>query len=255
MLKLREKGLQQQHSHQQVFHFKLKLMKTYFYITFLLLLFSCKVNKKESLNANKIDFIPSSINNNLKKGYLFIDISKIYYHNKKLEINSVEKEVSFFFNGKKLNLNNKSYDIIEDFGKYSDLVKCEAFFPEYDLFIVECLKKNDGYYITINTKQFFIDNDKYNDLLTFKTQEEYILDVYPIPSIENSLREEPNINSKIISDYNEFTFISIEIDGDWLKIKDDKECYSGENPSKKDIIGWVKWRDQGKIIINIAHIC
>lgn len=231
-------------------------MKIYFYITLLTFLYSCNLSKKEVPKRNKIDSISSNLSNkNSEIGYLFIDISKIYYHNKNFEISSINKEMSLFFNGKKIKINDKSYDIIEDFNEYNEFIKSEAFFPEYDLFIVKCIKKSNGYYITINSKEFFIDNEKYNDLLTFKTQEKYMLDAYPVPSIKNPIREKPDSNAKIIDDYNEFTFISVEIKGDWLKIKDDKECYSGENPSKKDIIGWIRWRDKGEIIIKIAHIC
>jgi hypothetical protein len=34
-----------------------------------------------------------------------------------------------------------------------------------------------------------------------------------------------------------------------------KDCYSGEAPSEKDIVGWVRWKKDGVIILDIRHAC
>ena len=111
------------------------------------------------------------------------------------------------------------------------------------------------YEVLINNEKYFINGKKYKDLILFKTEEQFVLDAYPNLTEKTPLRATPNDSAEIIKGYAELSYVSVEIKGDWLKIKDDKDCYSGPFPSKTDIIGWVKWRENGRIILDIRHRC
>ncbi len=190
------------------------------------------------------------------EGYLFVDIASIYYNDNKLTILDKGETPLVSFENKTITIDNNKYDIIEDEYLYRDLFKVESYYPEYNLFILKAERLDNGYYIvSLNKTKGFIDANMYKDILTFKTPKEYILDSYPNPTEDNPLRDNPSDTSNIISNYEDYTYISVEIVGDWLKVKDDKECYLGENPSDKDIIGWIRWKKNDEIIIDIRHIC
>lgn len=217
-------------------------------------LVSCK-EKPVSVNENY-----GQINNKLKteiqsKGFLFIDISRIYHQGGELVIKRKgESEISF--RNKEISINGSTFDIINDESKYKKYLSVNSFFPEYGIFILKCeTYKNGSYDVKIGNSLAKINFDKYSSYLTFKTPEQFVMEGYPNPTENNPLRTEPSQDSKIIHDFLEFTYISVEVKGDWLKIRDDKDCYSGEKPSEKDIIGWVRWRKDGKLILDVRHIC
>lgn len=210
-------------------------------------LFNC--NNKSYDNRN-------SINKGVEKGFLFVKISKIYHTGGELEILDRNKKVKFSFKNKKVFLDSKNFEIMNEEHLYRGFIKVESFYPEYSLFILESTSEKNGFYqVKINGEIHFIDSKKYQDLLSFKTQKEYVLDSYPHPDNINPLRVTPHENAQIVEDFTNYVYLSVEIKGDWLKVKDDKECYIGTESSKEDIIGWVRWRKDGKIILDIRHNC
>jgi len=222
--------------------------------------FSCK--KQDSEFNNKIEIANikkeakvSSFDLKYQTGYLFVNINYIYRNGTKFSILDKEGKDIIVFNNRKVYLNQKAYEIIEDEGIYSHYINVESYFPEYGLFIIKATKKRNCYEVEVNNSIAIIDNHRFSNLLTFKSVEKYVLEGYPNPSKKNPLRFEPFEDSDIIPNFLDFTYLSLEIKGDWLKVKDDKDCYIGEEPSEKDIIGWIRWRKDGKIIIDIRHIC
>lgn len=206
--------------------------------------------------SNQGNFEKKTTNQEVKKGFLFVEISEIYFRGKKLDILDKNKKVKITFKDKYVFLNGKNFEIINQEYLYRDSIQVESFDPDYSLFILESISEKNGFYeVKINDEIHFIDSKKYKDLLSFKTQKQYVLDSYPHPDKINPLRVSPNENAEIVEDFTNHLYLSVEIKGDWLKVKDDKECYIGPYPSKTDIIGWVRWRKDGKIILDIRHIC
>ena len=206
--------------------------------------------------SNQGNFEKKTTNQEVKKGFLFVEISEIYFRGKKLDILDKNKKVKITFKDKYVVLNCKNFEIINQEYLYRDSIQVESFDPDYSLFILESISEKNGFYeVKINDEIHFIDSKKYKDLLSFKTQKQYVLDSYPHPDKINPLRVSPNENAEIVEDFTNHLYLSVEIKGDWLKVKDDKECYIGPYPSKTDIIGWVRWRKDGKIILDIRHIC
>ncbi|BFP43261.1 hypothetical protein FGF1_41060 [Flavobacteriaceae bacterium GF1] len=190
-----------------------------------------------------------------KAGFLFVDIGAIY-NNGSFEILNSTKDTLIYFKNKTTYFDGRSYEMMNEDGYYKKLVNVEAIDPEYGLFIMVCKGLESGIYVVdFNEQTGYIDNQKHESLLTFKTSRQYVLEGYPNPTEANPLRANPSDDAEIIIGFTEHSYISVEIQGDWLKVKDDKDCYPGEEPSEQDIIGWVRWRKDGEIIIDIRHLC
>jgi len=175
------------------------------------------------------------------KEYLFIALDAIYHAGKSLVIMNEIGDTVISFENKHIIINKKKYEIIDEDYLYKKMLKVLAYDPEYGIFIVKCTGYNENYYyITINGKKYIIDRKKYRDIVDCKNAEEYVLSGYPnlYENPHNPLRKEPNDSSEVIKDYMKYTYVPVEIKGDWLKVKDDKECFA-EEPYNKNIIGWV----------------
>lgn len=239
---------------------------TSFYIKMFIVfsLISCKKNnskvEKDIIvnNNRKEEAIPNAIKkvDSIEKGYLFVDISDIYHNGGNLLISKEDGQALIIFKDKSVTIGKDTFDIIEDEVKYNESIKIESFFPEYGLFILRAIKDDNGVYkVIINESEALINGKIYGKVLKFKTTEQYVLDAYPNPTKSNPLRASPNERSEIIVGFESHSYISVEVKGDWLKIKDDKECYSGEHPSEENIIGWVRWKKEEEIILDVRHIC
>mgnify|MGYP006424802109 CR=1 FL=1 len=222
----------------------------------LLSLFDCS-NKS---NLNNEDILPQSkIEFSFEKeqeGFLFVSIRKICYDNKELVILNDKKSPIYRFEGRVITINKKKYDIIEEDYLYRDSIDVVSYDPEYSLFILKADKLSNGNYkVYINNTTGIIDGEKYKEVLKFKTPEQYVLDSYPGPTKENPVRANPSENSEPIPNYESYVYESVEIKGDWLKVKNDDDCYFEEKHSKMDISGWIRWRKNGKIILDIKLLC
>lgn len=188
------------------------------------------------------------------QGFLFINVSDIYHNGGQIKLLTQDKEVLLGIYNTKIVYGDSEYDLIEDEHLYRKSIEAEAFYPEYGLFVLKCIGKSDEFYeAELNNKKILIPTDSQH--VEFKTLNEFILDTYPIPTESNPLKIEPNENAAIVNNYEEYTFISLEIKGDWVKVKDDKDCYSGEYPSEKEVNGWIRWRKDGKFILKVAYVC
>jgi hypothetical protein len=78
----------------------------------------------------------------------------------------------------------------------------------------------------------------------------WICDTFPLSSLVESLLIRTRIPVPSV-------FIAPEdiLNGDWLKVRDNKDCYAGIAPSEKDIYGWIRWRNGDGLILKVAHSC
>ena len=237
----------------------------YYSILILILLFNCKnVEQKEvtpSIKDNQeITEKHSKINEeslenqSIKEGFLLVDIWKIFY-GQDFALLDENKDTLISFKNEKAFIGGKSFKIMDEDGLYKGMINIESFNPENGLFILECLGYSNGVYkVRVNDSIGYINGEKNRGVLKFKTAEEYVLDSYPVPTQDNPLRMEPKDEANIVEKYSNFTYLSVKIDGDWLQVKDDKECFI-DMPSEKNIVGWIRWRKNGKIILKLAHSC
>jgi len=218
----------------------------YIIIAIVSVLFSCKGFSQEitELRENHLDTTKVI-------GFIFLDLAPTA---NAINIFNYEDKIIFSVKNNEVCFNNKRFDLKKEEHLYREGFKVEAFYPEHGLFVLKCYANSNGfYYVDFNNQFCKIRND--GDSVEFKDLESYILETYPIPTNSNPVRTEPNDYSKTVKRFLDLVFIPIEIKGDWVKVIDSKDCYSGEYPSKENIEGWIRWRRDGVIIINVAYIC
>ncbi|MGX7688179.1 hypothetical protein ACWA1C_13530 [Flectobacillus roseus] len=144
--------------------------------------------------------------------------------------------------------------------------------PDYGIMHFICVAQTaKAYKVLVNNSQL-----KYLPKINsyeFKTWDQYILESFGIrrltsytdePTPKLLLRQDPNDNAKTLTIPNELEmFCPIEVKGDWVKVKYD--CFYNEdnNPHegmpcqtyidkcKNPLTGWLKWRQDNKLLIDI----
>lgn len=224
-------------------------MKSIIVIALLYSFSFCNVTKQHATGKNE------GLQTDTFAGFIFIDVAKVYYQGGDVVIYSQEgnADTLFHLQNKMVKFRGDFYDFIEDDYKYKNDIHVESFFPENGLFILKCLKESDTrYLIEFNGR---IGSVGKSDLIEFKTLERYVLDTSPIPTESNPVRMAPAESATFLEEQSSLTFVAVEIKGDWLKVRDDKDCYPGEFPSEKDFTGWIRWRKNGDFILKVAHTC
>ncbi len=189
-------------------------------------------------------------------GFVFIDISGINNQEGTISILGQNRDTILHLQNQTISINGIKHKIYEEEHLYKKLVNAEVFDPEFGLFILKCYETTDKFYkVELNGETALISNSSTNKFVQFKGLEQYIMESYPIPTQQNPLRMNPDESAGIVDNFEEWVYLPVEIDGDWVKIVDDKDCYSGEAPSQVDIKGWIRWRKDGKFILKVAHTC
>ena len=150
---------------------------------------------------------------------------------------------------------------------------CSKYYkPDYGIMHFVCLKENKvSYEILVNhsTIRYLPKSKQY----TFLTWNDYILQSYGIRrltdengdiSAELPLRKQPNNNSDTISIPKGLEmFCPLEIRGDWVKVQYDcfynnennpyegEPCHNFINKCKAPLTGWLKWRNNNHVLIDI----
>lgn len=132
-----------------------------------------------------------------------------------------------------------------------------AFHPDYFVLALKCVGKEEGRYEVIvneetRTRKYVRADDS---TLTFRTWEEHILKVFAIGLNlkENPLREAPQGKVKSISLPDPVVFHPVNVRGDWLEVRwatTDQDT----NKEMKYGSGWVQWKKNGKILIELFYI-
>lgn len=87
--------------------------------------------------------------------------------------------------------------------------------------------------------------------LKFETWDEHVIKAFAVDfnQAENPLRESPDGKAKNVDLPKEVTFHPVEVKGEWLKVR-----WDGSQQPKKDAgSGWVKWRDNDHILVELFY--
>ena len=132
----------------------------------------------------------------------------------------------------------------------TDSLKIRAFYPDYSIVIFDSKKSEEGYEIFVNGDWKKI---KPNNNLSFVLWENFIEQIYLGLKLENPLRVKKSDTSKIIRGYEDLYYEVLERDGDWIKVRCWKDCEGC--PKGKIIEGWIKWKNDQKLLVNLYYIC
>ena len=119
-------------------------------------------------------------------GFVYVKISELARANGVVEFLKNGKDTVFAIDGSYISFQGEKYHIINDEYKYKSLISIDTFSPEYDLFIMKCYgKKGDSYVVEIDKKKAYVKLD--SDFIVFKDMETYMLDTFPISTVNNPL--------------------------------------------------------------------
>lgn len=125
-----------------------------------------------------------------------------------------------------------------------------AFHPDYFSLALRCVGEDKSRFEVIvneetGLKKFVRKTDK---TLKFETFENHILKTFSIDfnRTENPLRKIPEGEIKVVDLPKEVTFHPVEIKGEWLKVRWD-------NTKKDTDFGWVRWKENDKILIKLFY--
>ncbi|MFA8301437.1 MAG: hypothetical protein ACEPOV_14820 [Hyphomicrobiales bacterium] len=181
-----------------------------------------------------------------KEGVLIINFDYLHL-NKQASVNFYDKEgealAQIYFDRIILNQqNNISNSIIEDV--FCDYFNCFFFDIEYSLVIINGLKRGDEFFTVFNDKEVYIN---INESVSFQTLEKHVEENIISLTQESPLRILARDESEIIENYLDYDYEVIEVIGDWLKVKCFKDVYG------LDFEGFVKWREDNKLLIKIIY--
>lgn len=159
-----------------------------------------------------------------------------------------------------INLNETDLNKYNICGKFSK--------PDYGILHFVCLNQDSNFYrVMINSKDFaFI--QKTNKMI-FKTWTEYLMSVYGLGRSHTAIGDFKNqsVLKDISNPVDTLTipngielFCPIEIKGDWIKIQYDCDntesiaCAEKRLNCDYPLIGWIRWRDENKFLIDIYHL-
>lgn len=220
-----------------------RLLEKCLIVLLLIIMLNCGLKENSESHVEKIG----------SKGIVKINLREIYYDLQELEIFNSDNSVFITMNGRYLQSGTVKLDLKEvDRDTLAYYIRCKVFDPEYNLFLLECTDKDQKYFhVLINDEIKLIDAT--STLAEFQTTEEYVLKSYPILTLETPLFEKPDSTSNVIEGFINYNYISTEMNGDWLKVKCDLDCEGC--PEGKVIEGWVKWRENDRILIKIGYSC
>jgi hypothetical protein len=163
-----------------------------------------------------------------------------------------------------------SWDMYDDESKINI---CSKFFkPDYGIMHFVCISKSEkAYKVLVNFSDIkYLPKTKNYD---FKTWDEYISQSFGIRRLTNDngvisknytlrIKPEDNAHSLAIPKGHEL-FCPMEIKGDWIKVRYDcfyndknnshegEPCYSYIDKCKNPLTGWLRWRQENQLLIDI----
>jgi hypothetical protein len=108
------------------------------------------------------------------------------------------------------------------------------------------------YTVRIGANHKLIRKGKYMEYLSWP---DYILRYFVTTTEANPLREKPDQTANKIKNlnYTDLNFRCTIISGDWVKVTCNKDCEGC--PDGIQISGWIKWRENNKVIIEQYFTC
>jgi len=227
-------------------------MKTFFYLVCILcpLLLICCTYEDEKLN-NVIENSPP-INENFRGIESDIILTNIFLNNIENTVGVLVFQSTNKASFKLFNDNGtlwKLQDIADFSSNSNDSILPFAFSPDNFLLVFKCKNiTNDNYEIIVNEelglKKYIKKNDK---KFIFETWGKHIESAFSVEfnSQTNPIYSEQSIVSNIIVKDNDKFYYPVQVKDDWLKIK------WGENDNWN--YGWIKWRSEKKMLIEIFY--
>ena len=127
-----------------------------------------------------------------------------------------------------------------------------AFHPDYFSLALKCTGEDSNRYQVIVNEETglkkFVKKD--DAALRFQSWEDHIKGAFAVKfdHVENPLRESPEGKVKNADLPEDATFHPVQVNGDWLKVRWDSSKKSGSAQ-----VGWIKWKENEKLLIELYY--
>jgi len=125
-----------------------------------------------------------------------------------------------------------------------------AFYPDYNIVVFDSKISNGQYKVFINGKWKTIKLEK---SVSYQTWEAYLKNIYIKADNEHPLYQSNSEHSKVLSKDSNFSYKVIAVNGEWIKVKCSNECEGCVG--NKAITGWIRWKNQNMILLNLYYEC
>jgi hypothetical protein len=132
--------------------------------------------------------------------------------------------------------------------------KILAYYPDYYIVHFNADKLSEGVFrVKVGNDSMILKATRYVEFLRFP---DYVLKFFATTSAVNPLKISPSESASEIKglDYEQLSFNCLEIVGDWVKVACNAEC-EGCPEENSEIVGWIRWRKDGKIVIKQHYVC
>lgn len=178
----------------------------------------------------------------------FDDKTTLYFY---LTPNDKEpKRTIQFFSDQTINSWN-----IRDLDKHKEWLKPEVFWLDYSYFVFRCLTIKDNWLkVIVNNETEETLWLKKSDLTSFQDWESYLKEMF---GVARRLDQQQKIRSLPIEDSEEISYQGPDcfqvksMKEDWIEIFTADYCDESYTDSKTKIkLGWIKWRQGSKLLVN-----
>lgn len=128
-----------------------------------------------------------------------------------------------------------------------------AYYPEYYIVHFNADILSDSLYsVSVGANTKLIRKGAYVEYVSWP---DYILRFFATTTKANPLRIEPSLSASTVPnlDYSKLSFRCLEISEDWVKVSCNKDCEGC--PDGKEVVGWIKWKENGKVILKQYYTC
>lgn len=130
-------------------------------------------------------------------------------------------------------------------------VAIRAFYPDYSILVLDSKKISNGYY------QVFV-NGRWKKIakggsLQYKEWGTFMKQVYVTPNKSNPVYSEKSTNSTVIDMTLDHSFRIIQVSKEWIQVECSEECEGC--PKDGRIRGWLKWKQDNELLIDIYYAC
>jgi len=180
-----------------------------------------------------------------QSGLIIIDYEAIHRRNGELLLLNNDQEIIGRFTPDSIVVLEKKYEIDKlKRNVFNEHFNSLSYYPDYYIIVLKGYKiGKDRFEINVDGKTAFIES-KY---ASFQSNEEYIRDKSVSLTKKTELKKEMDDNSETISNYLYYSYIVLEVNGDWLKVKCNKEVFG------LDFVGYVRWKINDEIAVKVLY--
>lgn len=144
---------------------------------------------------------------------------------------------------------------VKENGEVTSIKNIRAYYPDYSIIVLDSWPVDtfEKYKVIVDGKIRYLSNNV--NLTKYVTWESFLYNTFLMTNKNNPLRQsigdgEPTVS---IDSYEDVSFVVEQVKGDWAKVKCNIDCEGC--PDMLIVSGWLRWRNQGKLLVELYYSC